>query len=78
MLFLEPWVRQCDDAKSSLFSAFGWPLGRSPRWRSAAIWLVRPVQAQSDQLAGSVEQIDVELRHLVEYGVFVHPWPGLV
>jgi hypothetical protein len=39
---------------------------------------MRKFQAQSDQLAGSVEQIDVELRQLVEHGVFVHPWLGLV
>ena len=37
-------------------------------WANAAIWLVRPVQAQSDQLAGSVQQIAGELRQLVEHG----------
>jgi hypothetical protein len=37
-------------------------------WASAAVWLVRPVQAQSDQLAGSVQQIADELRQLVEHG----------
>ena len=37
-------------------------------WANAAIWLVRPVQAQSDQLAGSVQQIAEELRQLVEAG----------
>jgi hypothetical protein len=37
-------------------------------WTNAAIWLVRPVQAQSDQLAGSVQEIAQELRQLVEHG----------
>ena len=37
-------------------------------WANAATWLVRPVQAQSDQLAGSVQQIAEELRQLVEHG----------
>jgi hypothetical protein len=37
-------------------------------WANAAIWLVRPVQAQSDQLAGGVQQIAEELRQLVEAG----------
>ena len=37
-------------------------------WANAAIWLVRPVQAQSDQLAGGVQQIAEELRQLVEHG----------
>ena len=37
-------------------------------WANAAIWLVRPVQAQSDQLASSVQQIADELRQLVEHG----------
>ena len=37
-------------------------------WANAASWLVRPVQAQSDQLAGSVQQIADELRQLVEHG----------
>ena len=37
-------------------------------WANAASWLVRPVQAQSDQLAGSVQQIAEELRQLVEHG----------
>jgi hypothetical protein len=35
-------------------------------WANAAIWLVRPVQAQSDQVAGSVQQMADELRQLVE------------
>jgi hypothetical protein len=37
-------------------------------WANAAAWLVRPVQAQSDQLAGGVQQIAEELRQLVEHG----------
>jgi hypothetical protein len=37
-------------------------------WANAAIWLVRPVQAQSDQVAGSVQQMADELRQLVEHG----------
>jgi len=37
-------------------------------WANAAIWLVRPVQAQSDQVAGGVQQIAEELRQLVESG----------
>ena len=37
-------------------------------WANAATSLVRPVQAQSDQLAGGVEQIAEELRQLVEAG----------
>jgi hypothetical protein len=37
-------------------------------WANAAIWLVRPVQAQSDQLAGGIQQIAEELRQLVEAG----------
>jgi archaellum component FlaG (FlaF/FlaG flagellin family) len=31
-------------------------------WANAAIWLVRPVQARSDQLATSVQQIAEEIR----------------
>ena len=30
-------------------------------WANAAIWFVRPVQAQSDQLAGGVQQIAEEI-----------------
>jgi hypothetical protein len=37
-------------------------------WANAATSLVRPVQAQSDQLAGGVQQIAEELRQLVEAG----------
>jgi len=37
-------------------------------WANAATSLVRPVQAQSDQLAGGVQQIAEELRQLVEPG----------
>jgi hypothetical protein len=37
-------------------------------WANAAIWLVRPAQAQSDQVAGGVQQIAEELRQLVEAG----------
>jgi hypothetical protein len=37
-------------------------------WANAAIWLVRPLQAQSDQFAGGVQQIAEELRQLVEAG----------
>jgi len=35
---------------------------------NAAIWFVRPVQAQSDQLAAGVQLIAEELRQLVEAG----------
>jgi len=37
-------------------------------WVNIASWLVRPARAQSDQLAGSVQQIAEELRQLVEHG----------
>ena len=37
-------------------------------WANAAIWLVRPVQTQPDQLAGGVQQIAEEIRQLVEHG----------
>jgi hypothetical protein len=37
-------------------------------WANAATSLVRPVQAQSDQLPGSVQQIADALRQLVEHG----------
>ena len=37
-------------------------------WANAATSLIRPVQAQSDQLAGGVQQIAEELRQLVEAG----------
>jgi hypothetical protein len=37
-------------------------------WANVATLLVRPVQAQSDQLAGGVQQIAEELRQLVEAG----------
>jgi hypothetical protein len=31
-------------------------------WANAAIWLIRPVQAQSDQVGAGVQQIAEELR----------------